>query len=169
MKKVALAAALLLGARSVAAQGIPPEPSAFNPAAEGFALGTAGFFGGVWIGAEINRNCTGEFCELGGAAIGGMVGETLGLAIGAHLGNRHRGNIGLDLLTSAGVAAGGIAIAVGNDNNAGGILLVTAVVQLAATVVVERGVGRAGERRVTASVMPMGAGRVGIGGSVALR
>jgi hypothetical protein len=48
-------------------------------------------------------NC--HYCALGGAFVVGMIGESAGLAAGAHFGNARAGDFGFDLLVSAGLAA----------------------------------------------------------------
>ena len=76
------------------------------------------------------------------AAVLLVVGETVLLPLGVHVANHSRGNYGLGLLTSAGVAALGLFLAyqVGDDETAKQVAYISAsaVVQLVAVVYVER-------------------------------
>lgn len=123
----------------------------------GFAAlgGVAGAVAGFAVGypllylpdraADLKRGC--EDCGLGGAlgtAALMVAGETIGVAVGAYLGNDRRGRFGTDLMTSIGALALGAAIAGGIGAVAGGtptglVALTIPMVQIGAMVIVERG------------------------------
>ena len=102
--------------------------------------GTAGLFGGMLAGAMFAHvgDCRGGDCSLGSALAGAGAGEILGVAVGAHLGSRSRGNLALAVLTSAGVAAAGALVASQAPRSAGGIAAAIPILQLAAVLAVER-------------------------------
>lgn len=118
---------------------------ASNPAGTvvgGVLAGTAGLFAGAMIGGSLENSywpCNCDDPGLVGAVYGALIGETMGLATGAHLGNGRRGNLGLDVLVSAGTAVLGVAMLSGGDGSA---LLALPVVQLVAVAVTETSVGR---------------------------
>jgi hypothetical protein len=137
----------------------PAEPDISSPVLGGVGFGLTGFFLGAWLGA--NSHCVGEDCRLEGAFYGAAVGGTAGMALGVHLGNRSRGNFGLDILTGAGVWAGGIVIGSATHWQGNAALFVLAgipVVQLITTISVERNVGRQRDReyeaRPSVSIIP---------------
>lgn len=163
---LAVVAAMLVAAQAGSAQADPPpeirpEGSVGGAIFGGVAMGAVGFFGGVLVGHGLSQGCTGYFCDVGGAALGAIVGETVGAAVGAHFGNNQRGHFGLDLLVSGTVAFGGISLA--SDSDAGTALLVVLAVQISAVVAVERKAGRAKERGATVSVTPTGDGGAVLG------
>jgi hypothetical protein len=108
--------------------------------AGGVLGGGAGFFGGMMLGAsEISRrNCTGEDCGLANAIIGSMVGESVGLALGAHYGSRGRGNLAIQMLTSTAIGAAGFYSAWYAEGAAPIILGAVPVVQLLAVMAMEK-------------------------------
>ena len=123
-----------------------------GPIVGGMLLGGVGFIAGALVGAAIQNEpgCT-EFCNLEGAFYGAAAGGTSGMALGVHLGNRRRGNLGLDFLTAAGVWGAGFTLFLplaNADNNeaALAVLIALPVVQLGATVAVERATGRSRSR-----------------------
>lgn len=75
----------------------------------GIGGAVAGALLGTAIGAGTAQGCHGEFCGLAEAALGFAMGESLGLAVGTHLGSgsREHGNIVLTTLTSAVILVGG--------------------------------------------------------------
>lgn len=132
---------------AMAVQG--PRGSIEASAGLGLVLGAAGFVAGGFAAGKL-ADCDGEdFCGLEAAFHGAAAFGTAGLALGVHLGNARQGNYGLDLLTAAGVwAAGyGLARADGFDSPLSTtVLVLIPVMQLVATISVERAEGRAGER-----------------------
>ena len=153
------------------AQGVRPEPSVSSPVLGAITLGAVGFFGGALIGHGSSSGCTGEWCDLGSTALGAIIGETIGISAGAHLGNRERGSYSADFATSALVFVAGIALMSGSDDNSAlpEFLVVTGG-QIAATVAMERTTGRANERKrgLRVSVTPMPHRGVGVVASVPL-
>jgi hypothetical protein len=104
-------------------------------AAVGSALGavvggTLGFLGGLALGA------TGDCYEIcGGMIWGALGGEALGVAVGAHFGNRARGRFLADLATS--VLAGGAGVAIAANSSSENAFWTLVAAQVAATVIVE--------------------------------
>jgi hypothetical protein len=152
-----LAAPLLVSTVITAAQAQTPtlpgdqpqlildQGSATRPVLMGIGLGAAGFFVGGLTGLVLANDCSGEMCDAGPFLFGAAAGGTLGLALGAHLGNHRRGNLALDFLTGAAIWGAGLGIvaATGWDETAATAAAVTVpIVQLAGTVMVERAVGR---------------------------
>lgn len=131
-------------------EAVEQDPASVRPAstpagAVGGALlgGTVGFFAGAIIGGRLENSYWPCHCDdpgLVGAVYGALIGETVGLATGAHLGNGGRGNLGLDVLVSAGTAVLGVAMFSGGDGT--GVLAVP-VAQLVTVVLTETSVGKA--------------------------
>lgn len=132
---------------------IPPEPGIHSPMLVGAGLGVLGWGIGALAGAAIESESTsGDCCPWQGVLYGGAAGGGLGLAVGAHIGNRRRGSFLLDLLTSGAVWGAGFlmmrSFAANEDYN--GMALTAVVlppVQFVATVLVERASGRSRARR----------------------
>jgi hypothetical protein len=134
---------------------VAPEPGIGSPLGAAVGLGLLGWGAGALAGRAIQANCVGDFCELEGIFYGGAAGGGLGLAVGAHLGNRKRGNFALDVLTSGAVWGLGYALMrsfVKNDDAVG--VAITAIAlpptQLVATVLVERATGRSRDGQAAA-------------------
>ena len=126
---------------------VAPEPDIHSPLLAAAGLGLLGWGVGALTARVVQGDCFEEFCEFEGIFYGGAAGGGLGLAVGAHLGNRRRGNFPLDVLTSGAVWGVGYALMRSfADNGDGGGVLLTAIVlpptQLVATVLVERATGR---------------------------
>ena len=126
----------------------PAEPGVHSPLLAAAGLGVLGWGVGALAVHSMHGDCFGEFCDFEGIFYGGAAGGGLGLALGAHLGNRRRGNFLLDLAASGVVWGAGYAMMrsfVANDDGNG--LALTAILlpptQLLATVLVERASGRA--------------------------
>lgn len=85
---------------------------------------------------ELARGCHEDLCGPVQAAFAGLVGESLGLAIGAHLGSGSTSGDRLILssLTSVGIMTGGVLASL-----AGGVVVLplTPVLQLAAAYAIE--------------------------------
>src|SRR5213080_2926597 len=88
---------------------VPAEPGIHSPLLAAAGLGVLGWGAGALAGHFAQGDCYEDFCELEGIFYGGAAGGGLGLALGAHLGNRRRGNFPLDVLTSG--AGGGVGYA----------------------------------------------------------
>lgn len=131
----------------------PREPTIVAPIAVGGLLGLAGVVGGAYLGYEVDKTCdnSSDFCLEPGFFLGAAVAGTFGASMGAHFGNRRRGNAGRVLLFSYLTWAAGVgaAFATGAVNNNLGyaVLFALPAVQLGITVAVERSTGRANERR----------------------
>ncbi len=126
---------------------VAPEPGIGSPIGAAMGLGLLGWGAGALAGHVIQGHCYEEFCGWEGIFYGGAAGGGLGVALGAHLGNRKRGNFALDVLTSGAVWALGYALMRSSVNNNDPVGLgITAIAlpptQLIATVLVERATGR---------------------------
>jgi hypothetical protein len=93
----------------------------------------AGAVGGAVIDGRPDDDCI-DFCFGPGFVLGALAGEALGVAAAVHLANGRKGSFLLDLATSAGVLARGLAV--GHEAPAAGLLV--PVSQVFGTVVVER-------------------------------
>jgi hypothetical protein len=78
----------------------------------GGLIGAAGgAFVGAMVGASSASGCHGEYCAWGPALIGFGLGESIGLAIGTHLGASGRGNVAGTAISSFGILVGGLVVA----------------------------------------------------------
>jgi hypothetical protein len=107
------------------------DASPFGAFAGALVGGTAGAIGGMLIGA--GGDCD-EICDE--ILWGFLVGEALGAGLGAHAFNRGRGNLGLTLLASGGIAAAGLAVQASMGGE-GWVLLGSAMAQVVAVTVVQ--------------------------------
>jgi len=117
--------------------------------------GLLGWGVGAVAGHAIQGDCFDEYCGLEGIFYGGAAGGGMGLAVGAHLGNRRRGSFPLDVLTSGAVWGVGYALmsSFANDGDGAGVVLTAIMLpptQLVATVLVERATGRSRAGRLQA-------------------
>lgn len=74
----------------------------------GLALGAVGMFGGGYLGYQIETagGCGDAFfCGLAGAILGGLIGESVGMATGIHLAGGSRNSFAGDLGVALGIAA----------------------------------------------------------------
>lgn len=128
----------------VARRDTQPAPSrTINPVGGvigGVLGGVVGTFAGAFLGSATAEGCQGEDCGLLNVIIGAGIGESIGIGLGAHVGSgsqRHE-NILLTSLTSASILVGGTLLGAAM-NNAGVVMLpLTPVLQLAATLAIER-------------------------------
>ncbi len=94
----------------------PPSAQQSTPrmVVSGVLLGAVGMFAGgaVGYGVETSGGCVDEFCGLGGALLGGLVGETIGLATGVHLAGGKRGSLGAEIGGSFLFALLGVLVAI---------------------------------------------------------
>lgn len=133
-----------------------PEPGIHSPLLAAAGLGLLGWGIGAVTGYAIEGDSHyGDCCPVEGIIYGGAAGGGLGLALGAHLGNRRRGSFPLDLLTSGAVWGGGyVLMRAFSDNEDYTGMALTAITlpptQFVATVLVERVSGRARARRTQA-------------------
>ena len=112
-------------------------------AGAGILGGAIGLFGGAYLGAAIahNENCAECLDELGGALVGGTLGEGLLLPLGVHLANGRRGSYWTSALVSVGLAAVGAGLmeAAHWDPPAVPIIAVAVpVAQIATSIAIER-------------------------------
>jgi hypothetical protein len=105
----------------------------------GVLAGTAGTFGGAWIGSRFRQDAC-EDCGLQGLVYGGMAGGSALLPLGVHLANGGRGNYGASLAASLGIGAAGLAVAMAT--NEGAVLLPVPVLQLVSSILIERNTAR---------------------------
>lgn len=114
----------------------------------GALAGAGGFVAGGSLGSKFSDECDDAYdlCIEDGTILGAAGGGTLGMALGVHLGNDGRGSFGKDLLVASGIWAVGVALALGlseaSEETSVGILVAIPIVQLGATVAVERAAGR---------------------------
>lgn len=101
----------------------------------GVAGSVVGFVGGALIGVSVYESHE-PFGDVVTAFLAGSAGETICLAGGVHIGNGCHGRFDKDLLISALIAAAGAELAIAKED--GKILLAIPIVQLIATVYVER-------------------------------
>gem|GEM_PF-6891195 len=109
-----------------------------GPLIGGILGGVVGTVGGGVLGylAECGNGCNGEHAGLAGTGYGALLGETIGLAFGVHVGNAFRGQFPADV----GASVAGVALAfftVGRVNANAGIAA-GVLAQMILTVVVER-------------------------------
>jgi hypothetical protein len=148
------------------------EPEVGDVIAAGMGLGAVGVLAGGLAASLFASGCTGDYCRLEAVVLGAGAAGTVGMAVGVHLGNRRRGNLALDVMVATAIWVPGVAVAVSGAGEGGTLLLFVAmpVAQLAATVAVERAVGRsrlsAGE--VSVSVLPSLDGSAALSVSLAL-
>ncbi len=101
----------------------------------GVGLGLGALIGGALGGGD--TLCGDDPCGFAEAIFGAIGGEVALLPLGVHLANGRRGNYGLSLLASAGIAAGGLALAGGGDH--GEVLAAVPVLQIVSSILIERG------------------------------
>lgn len=105
----------------------------------GFGVGAgAGFL----VGAKTDA-CGDEWCPLAAATIGAALGESIGMAAGAHLVNRGRGNLLRTATMTTLVGAAGLGLASAFDSGAPATLGVTALVQALMASAIEGSTARA--------------------------
>jgi hypothetical protein len=83
----------------------------------GIGLGAVGVLVGGLAGEQIDENSCApgdDFCGLGGLIVGAFIGETLALPLGVHIAGK-KGSYGLELVTSLGITALGVAAANATD------------------------------------------------------
>jgi len=127
---------------------VAAEPGIHSPLLAAAGLGVLGWGAGALAGHLVQGDCFEEFCDFEGIFYGGAAGGGLGLALGAHLGNRRRGNFLLDVAASGAIwgAGYGLIRSFADRSDGTGVALTAILLpptQLLATVLVERASGRA--------------------------
>jgi hypothetical protein len=109
----------------------------------GFAGGTILGFAGAYTGAYLaTRNrCSGEDCGLAAAILGFLVGESVGIATGTHIGAGGKGNLLLEAVVTTAITAAGVAVIAGYHNSSSSAIPITLglmpLAQLAAVLAIE--------------------------------
>lgn len=135
------------------------EVSAARPILMSAGLGAAGFLVGGLAGGLAASDCYGDQCVYGGVIAGGVLGLAVGASTGAHLGNRRRGSLAIDVLASVGGAAAGVGLSsLLFEDNGNAFLLAIPVLQVAAAVTAERMVSAKRRKGVHLRVMPTDSG-----------
>lgn len=139
----------LPGPRTVAAEPEAPRNAATGWLVLGGAAGAAvGIGGGALAGLAIS--CEGE-CRALAPVVGGLVGEVVLLPLGVHLANGRKGNYGLELLASAGIAGGAVLLEQVMTDASSYVGWLLPVGQLAAVVYIERRTAGGSAPRLTYS------------------
>lgn len=108
-----------------------------GPMLVGLLGGAIGFAAGGGLGYFLDSRSCGEdewFCGIGGVVIGGLIGESFGIPLGVHLGNKQQGDFGKELLISYGIAGAGLGLSLATDSP---IVVAVPFVQLAVTLTIE--------------------------------
>lgn len=108
--------------------------SVAQPVWGGLLGATVGFFGGAFVGAAVSGR---GYDAVGGSILGALIGEALVMPLGVHYGNRCRGDLGLDMLTSIAISAASLLIINETDADESWLILVP-IFQIGSTVAVER-------------------------------
>lgn len=108
----------------------------------GLAGGALGFFAFGFAGALIADSQAPDgsdgFEALGGFVIGAIVGESVMLPLGVHVANKRRGDYGIELLASVGIAAIGVGLTGAIEDLAIVFLPGIPIAQLATAIAIER-------------------------------
>jgi hypothetical protein len=107
--------------------GQVPEPHMLVPVGVGAGVGALGLGAGGIAGAPFG---------LGGAAVGSLIGMTIGIASGVHLGNNQRGNA--EVVGSTALLAGAAALMLVTSGDEHGYWIFVPVAQLVGCVIAER-------------------------------
>ena len=145
----------------------PGEAPTFVLAAGGVGGGLLGLLAGGAAGAALQmaNGCGDEYlCGVSGAALGALVGETLGVPIGVHLANGRTGSVAAGigasaLVTVAGLATGVALASVSGEESFALVALAVPALQVYRSIRVERrrrdrGSGRPSRARSTRRSLP---------------
>lgn len=113
----------------------PGQARSTSMAFGGTVGGVTGFMAGALVASGLSRNCGGEFCGLGAAFMGGLIGETLAIPLGVHLANRSQGNFGTALAGS--VVSGAAALLLLDATDEGTFVLAIPLAQIVTSVLIE--------------------------------
>jgi hypothetical protein len=111
------------------------KASVGQPVLGGLLGAAVGFFGGAFIGSSLFGQR--GYDAAGGAYVGAIVGEALVMPLGVHQGNRRRGKLWLDMLTSIGISAAGV-LHIHRLEIDEAWLITVPILQIGATVAMER-------------------------------
>jgi hypothetical protein len=100
----------------------------------GILLGAGGLFAGALLGDRMQSYPCEDCIE--GAFYGAMLGESVAIPLGVHLGDRRQGNAGTALAASLGIGLLGLGAAAATDEWR--LLLVIPVAQVASSIAIER-------------------------------
>lgn len=105
----------------------------------GLVGGAAGAFIGLAIASRTHMDCHVDYCGLAEGFVGLTLGESIGLAVGAHVGSRstRRANIFMTSLASTVIMAGGAGAALMLGEGGVIMLPMTPALQLAAALMIE--------------------------------
>lgn len=102
-------------------------------------LAFAGAYTGVYLASK--QRCSGEACGLAAAGLGFLVGESIGVAVGTHIGAGGKGNLLLETVVTTAITAAGVAVMAGYHNSSSSAIPITLVLvplaQLAAVLAIE--------------------------------
>jgi hypothetical protein len=121
-------------ARTIVTVARSPDPNTAGMLFGGLLLGAGGLFAGALLGDRMQAYPCEDCIE--GAFYGALVGESLAIPLGVHLGDRRRGNAGTALAASLGIGALGLGAAAVTDEWR--LLLVIPVAQIASSIAIER-------------------------------
>lgn len=115
--------------------------------AAGLGAGLVGFVVAGYIGARIadDPNSYEDLDALGGAIVGGTIGESLLLPVGVHLADHRKGSVLPAMLASLVIGVAGVSLAIASQDAAplpGVILVLTPVSQLISAIAIERRTAR---------------------------
>ncbi|HEX8277031.1 MAG TPA: hypothetical protein VF615_30595 [Longimicrobiaceae bacterium] len=118
-----------------AAGAAPPDSGQARPAYAGMVAG--GLLGGALAGGAVYLLAQGSGNSLGADVVTGMVGGSVAIPLGVHLGNRGRGSLGPTVLAGLGAGLGSVLLAGLEAGSAEWYLLGAPVAALGAAVFVE--------------------------------
>jgi hypothetical protein len=117
------------------------RPSGSDPAGMvlgGLLLGAGGLFAGALVGDRFQSFPCEDCIE--GAFYGALVGESLAIPLGVHLGNGRRGHAGAELAASLGIGALGVGAAALTDEWT--LILAVPIAQIVSAIAIERRTAR---------------------------
>ena len=121
-------------ARSIPTLARSPDPNTGGMVLGGLLLGAGGLFAGALLGDRMQSYPCEDCIE--GAFYGALVGESLAIPLGVHLGDRRQGQAGAALAASLGIGLLGLGAAAATDEWR--LLLAIPVAQIASSIAIER-------------------------------
>lgn len=121
-------------ARSIPTMARTPDTNTGGMVFGGLLLGAGGLVAGALLGNQLQRYPCEDCIE--GAFYGALVGESLAIPLGVHLGDRGHGNAGTALAASLGIGALGLGAAAATHEWS--LLLAIPVAQLVTSIAIER-------------------------------